>query len=64
MNFIVTLRFLYNMKATGSININSIRIQEFESKIDSLLMEIISPPTVSSRMDNIITQSHVQFNRI
>jgi len=33
------------MKATGRININSIRIQELERKTDSLSTGSISPPT-------------------
>jgi len=33
------------MKATGTINISSIRIQELERNTDSLSMGSISPPT-------------------
>jgi hypothetical protein len=38
-------RFLYNMNATGRINISSIRIHELERNIDNLSTGTISPPT-------------------
>ena len=42
------LRFLYNMKATGRISINSIRSHELERNMDILSTATISPATTWS----------------